>query len=516
MRGKSKRGMGRDIPEAGKAADSISAAAPTAAPGEGLTPAAQVNIQESVKDVSPVSRSGTSGGLGYNYFAYEYLEPMEYTPQVYLRFLKLSPYFHHTTSTATTPITTIDNAELQSGVTKIADFWTSLPQLMLDKILRRDGIRFLPDSFDNAGILQWREVLIAAVIMQVRTLRTLVDMPSWNEGTRFMRSSFASKNRRLAEIEANLATIEVSPLWLALGLGEPVLSSRPGGPLLISLPSFSGIVANFGTVDVDHPAFLSKYTATDMGALLDSSSDVDNLLRECENALKILQFRSDTLALDGTNAGFTWTTGSGRGVLADFKYITHMLHELRYPAIGLLPQGPVVDPLAFADRLYGEAAYAIDSNNSHYLGFPQVKAATKAIFRRGFGPLNLIKESGMDEVITVVDAAGSNDAKIGFKAQVVGNKVSKAGWAHMTRYGVWTNALYGYNFDDGSSLRAWIEDSPLSDHQWNEAMCQDRDATAKVIKADAIASYEFHQPVGVPMEGIRSALSAAYNVPFLR
>jgi len=322
--------------------------------GQGTTPVATTTTIDTAKDVVTAPSPIIQGGLGYGYTEYSYLPPIEYMPQVLVRVIKLSAdLVHRVYGDTSDPVTVVN-----SGAVK--QFWLDLPQLLLDKVLKRDGIRFLPDSFDNAGILQPLELLKVAARMELLTVRTLIDTASWNKGTSYLRGSFANKNRRCLECENNLATIEAPVLWAALGLSEPVISPRAGGPILITLVDMYSIVTQLGSVDGSHPAFVNKLPTSNPEPyrLIDSSSDIDALLGECENAIRLLR-NQDTKALDGnSSAGFTWTAGTGRGIRADAKYIGILETELHFPAMGPLPgSGIVVDLGRYNQKLYGEAIY---------------------------------------------------------------------------------------------------------------------------------------------------------------
>lgn len=489
-------------------------------PASGVTPVAQVSTVESLKDVVPAPKSGVAGTLGYTYYEYEYLRPIEYMPQVLVRTLRFNPYGYHR------PYGGSDDPVLVTNWDKVTQFWSDVPQLMLDKVLRRDGIRFLPDSFDNANILEYRELLFAATRAQLKTIRTLIDSTSWNEGTQFfLRDAFARKNRRCMEAENNLATIEISPLWTSLGDSEPVISSQPGGPILITLVDFSNIVAGLGTNDATHPAFLNKGIVSPY-TLIDSSADVDKLLQECENAIKLLRFRDDTTALDGTsNAGFTWTAGSGRGVQSDFKYLSILLSELRYPASGPISGEINVSLGMMNQRLYGEAIYGTDLETGtpdvrHFVGYPYIETGDKAVLRRGYVPMDPLLESGFGEVWAVESTSFGVTVAHGFKAEFgLANSqdhLTKFAVNVMDRYGDWTVPDGEVNLDSATELRDWLVKSTSSDHQWKEGILNRVIATDNVVKSEQPAVYSFHQSILVPYEGMRAALCTAYNVPFLR
>jgi len=499
---------------------------PAAQPSGGVTPVAQVTTIESVKDVVPSEKSGLPGTLGYVYYEYEYLEPVDNAPQVLLRVIRINPYGRHFAVGAGE-----NEPVVATNAAKIKTFWADLPSFLLDKIYRRDGISFLPETFDNGELIEWRELLITACIMQLRTIRTLIDTTSWNEGTRGMRESFARKNRRCLEAENNLATIETSPLWSTImGQTEPVISPRSGGPILITLPDLYEIASHFVDVDSTHPAFLNKAEMADQWDLVKTSNAVDQLLGEVENAIRILRHRDDSelVCLDG-NSGTpnTWISGDGRGVQADVKFITKMLHELKYPAVGNFEGAILVDLGRWNQKLYGEALYGVDleggtpNDTRHDVGYPMITEDSRAVYRRGFEAFSPLNEAGLDEIWGVESDANDNETLclLGFKCQVGLNDSvvtpSKFGTIHIRRDGTEIKPAFEYNFDDGTSMRAWLGKSFASDHQWNEGVLI-RAGGSPVVKPDQPAVYGVHQPVLVPFEGYRKYLCEAYNVPFQR
>jgi len=507
-------------------------AMPAAPSGEMVTPVAQISKAESLNDVAPVSKSGIPGSLGHTYYEYEYLEPIDLMPKVVARVIRLSPYGYFpvddgavelTGESAVFPI--LDGTKT---VNKIVDFWYRAPQLMLDKILRRDGVRFLPDSFDNSHILEWRELLMAAIRMQLRMIRTLIDTTSWNEGTQFLREAFARKNRRCMEAENYASTLQVAPIWRTLGDSEPVISSQAGGPILITFIDFSNIISHLGDISSSHPAFLDKTKVVNLIGTLCTSNGVDDMLREVENAIKLLKGFTDTVALDndGSDPGFTFLTGEGRGIKLDLKYMQIMLVDLGYPPMGPVSGAIEVNLAKWNQILYGEALYGIDLTEStpdvrHPVGYPAVTASSKGVLRRGFVPFsgNVELESGLDEIWAVETQSYVVTWLLGTKCQysMGGDDVvypSKFGFQYMDRYGTYALPPAEYNFDDGTAMRRWLQDSLASDHQWNEAVLQRLDNAYPPVKTEQPATYSLHQPADIPFEGLRGALCLVYNLPF--
>jgi hypothetical protein len=203
-----------------------------------------------------------------------------------------------------------------------------------------------------------------------------------------------------------------------------------------------------------------------------------------------------------------------------------MLHELKYPSIGSIITGDVLTDLGrWNQKLYGEALYGVDLEDAtpdvrHYVGYPEIRTGDKAVYRRGFEPFNPLNEAGLDEIWAVEsDTSDETLLLLGMKAQVGvsdGNAVaSKFGTIIVKRDGSRVTPPSEYNFDDGTQMRAWLENSLASDHQWNEGIFLRLDSNS-VVKPDQPAVYGIHQSVLVPFEGFRKYLCEAYNVPFQR
>jgi hypothetical protein len=204
-----------------------------------------------------------------------------------------------------------------------------------------------------------------------------------------------------------------------------------------------------------------------------------------------------------------------------------MLHELKYPAIGPLPEGVgiVADLGRYNQKLYGEAIYGVDLTDAtpdvrHPVGYPSIRTGTRAVLRRGFVPFDIFVESGMDEIWAVETSSREVTLALGFKAQYglvnTESQLTKFIVSYMDRFGTWATSEGEYNFDDANTLRSWMKLCPLSDHQWNEGLFCRQDSFDDPVKVEAPAVYSGHQDILTPFEGIRSALIENYNIPYYR
>jgi hypothetical protein len=255
---------------------------------------------------------------------------------------------------------------------------------------------------------------------------------------------------------------------------------------------------------------------------------VDDALCEIENGIKLLRFQDNLVSLDGNaGGGWTWAAGSGRGVKADLKYMSYMLTELKYPATVPVTGMIKIDFGLFNHKLFGDCLYGVDKktvltvDSRHPVAYPLISTGDKSVFRRSMTPLTLEIESGLDEPWAAIEGSTAYefDCILGLKCEygLVNSAIvpTKFAISSMDRYGVWTKCPGEYMFDDATGLRSWLEGCITSDHQWNEALFHLED-TFDQIKRDQPASFNVHQDILIPFEGIRALLCDVYNIPFKR
>jgi len=509
--------MGRS--KGGKKDEAVVRTAPAAAPGDQiqteLTPVGRYATVESLKDVVPVEKGAMTGPLGLPYFDREYIEPNDLMPQVIVRIIRLDPNCQHGNASDISVVT-------DAGRPK--QFWDYVPGYWLEKILKRDGQSFLPESFDTANLIEWLEILKPACKINLGTIRTMIDSASTNEGTQFMRPVFARLNRRCMEAESNLLTIETAPMWDSLGNSEPVVSPYDGGPVLLTMVDLVPIVTKFGAIDETHPAFAGGADIT-ADTMFSSVADVNNQLGMVENAIRILRFQElRALVSPDSYTGFTWTAEPNtRGVKKDVQYMTKMLHELRFPSMTPVNSVVKIDIGRWNQKLYGEAIYGVDTKGvgtDVLQVYPRILTGTKYAYRRGFEAMSVDNERGMDEIwCGEVDENGLASILYGMKCEygVAGGflQPTKFARAHLDRYGNWSLEAGGYNLDDGTQHRLWLKECLASDHQWNEGMYQSY-GSFTMTKTEQPAVYAFPQPLEVAFEAYTKYLHNTYNVPFRR
>lgn len=498
--------------------------APTAGPAAATaTPLSQVATIESVKDVGAVSQVSYATDYGYSYHDYDMEAPNDNRVQLFARMVKYSPLGYH------------GKQPVGIGFERIHYFYDNLYSELLSKAVKRDGYRHLPDTMDSGLKTYAPFALWVGEVINVRTIRNLIDSPSWNDATKVMRNDLSRKNRRAIEVWNALMTFEIPDLYRMQALLHPVISDRPGGAIIITLVNNKAWFDEFGTVDATHPCCLNvvnKGGSPGANQISFSSARIDDILCEAEAAVSVLRNESFIKSLDGdSGGGLTWATGTGRGTLLDLKYYFTLINELVYP-MGLPEAGQiVVDPAEFNHILYGDAIYGLYDkvtlgvHTYHSIGYPFVTGANQGlVYRRGFNTRTTIVDGGFKQIwATLLNIAEGEDmwddqSFLGAFVHMMDNQAGGCNYCYTTwtRNEGFTHVHPSVNYDDATALRTWMEDGrPAADHQWNEMLFA-KDDTLPMHGPAGLKAYGFHQPVSVPAELLRAAKCSTWNLPFVR
>jgi hypothetical protein len=505
MRKGFKRGS-RGTRENTKVDESPAPTAGSAAAG-GTTPLAQVATPESVKDVGTPIQLTYATDFGYTLYDLEYEDPNNDRVQLFSRVIEFSP----TGFLGISPPSDV-------GIEHIEEFYTTLYDKLLTKAVVRDGYRHLPDTLTSGLDIRDVYALWLSAVINVRTVRALIDSTSWNDATKSYRNQWSRKNRRATEVWNDLSTFEVPQIYRMLALLHPPTADKPGGNVIITFaalkPFWDGL---FDTVPT------SALNLTGPGSIMLDSNGVDSILAEAEDVVRALRYCS-------TIAGATWATGYD----TDLKYFITLMNELVYP-MGLPESGQImVDPMEFNQTLYGDAIYGTFGKRNvgvltsrNQVGYPVIAAdgSTRLVYRRGFNQLSTLVHAGFKQPWAVQEVSGSEIAG------VLGLFANRSEYSNhqlydSNAYSLWTRdtaalvpVTKDVNFDDGNALRHWMEEGgPQADHQWNEMLFveSDLEATFPIRGPAGIKSYGFHMPVEIPGDLQRSALCASWNVPFVR
>lgn len=503
-----KRSRGARENTATDAGPAPTASAPAAG---GITPLAAVSTIESVKDVPAQNQLVSyATDFGYIFHDLKYEDPNVNQVQFYARMMHYSTHGYFGTEPTGIGFEQIDN------------FWATLYDKLLKKAVVRDGYRHLPDSLAAMTAVDALFGLWVGEVVNVRTVRALIDSTSWNDATLTMSGDLSRKNRRATEVWNSLSTIQIPDIFRMQALLHPVISDRPGGAVIATLVNNKQYFDQLGTTATPS-CCLNWDEASDISLV---SARIDDILSEAESAVQILRNESFVKALSGSNAGFTYTTG----YQADIKYFFTLIEELVYPA-GLPDPGQiVVDPAEFQQVLYGDAIYGIYASKAmgavtgrYQVGYPFITGAVRGlVYRRGFNQLSPIVYGGFKQPWAVLLPYGADHvpAVAGCFAQL--SKTDSVQLYDCNAYRMWsevsgwTTVVADPNFDDGTELRSWLEEgSPAADHQWNEMMFQKLEPSLFHGPA-GLKAYGFHMPVEVPAELLRSALCSSWNVPYVR
>jgi hypothetical protein len=503
--------------------------APTAGPTSGgITPEVGIATPESVKDVGSPTQMSYTTGFGYTFHDLDGLAPNDDRIQSFLRVVRYSPrgYF------GAVPV--------GMGYERIDHFFSAwLYDRILEKAVKRDGYRHLPDTIDNPGIMEARDALFTCEVNNVLAVRAHIDSINWNDATRYIGGELSRKNRRATEVWNALKTIEMNQLSRAHGLLHPPIADKPGGAVLTTLINAKEWFAKFGTIDVSHPCC----NDWDVSSFAWTSDNIDNILAEAEAAIQVIRGDIFVKAMDNdSGGGLAWTAATSspanRGSQQDVKYWATLLHELVYPEG--LPETPqiAVDTMRFNEILFGDAIYGVQENwlvtvpdHWYSVGYPYVTDAPMGlVYRRGFAPIDELHYAGMREIWALQKRFssdnGADQSYLGCFASM--STTAKDSLLNGNAYLMWSRVVagasqfrtsnpLGYNYDDGTDLRLFMEDgSPYADHQWNEMLFGKLDPSAPIHGPAGMKAYGYHMPINVPCDMLRAAWCAAHNIPFVR